>query len=94
MLCEHASSKAQCGMILDAITHTLDENLASDLIMDIVQMDFFLDIPGKTKEFIDQLTGLRELIHSFMQDFRCNEDGDILASDEDSEGNLRYVFVW
>ncbi len=89
MLCEHASNKKIAGQIIDRVTKTLDENEASDLIMDIIQMDFFLDIPGKTKEFIAQLTSLRDFILSLLEEYDCNDDGDILASDEDSEGNLK-----
>lgn len=89
MLCEHASTKSICGQVIDLVTRNLDQNQSSDLIMDIIQMDFFLDIPGKTKDFIAQLTSLRDFIMSLLEDFDCNEDGDILASDEDSEGNLK-----
>ena len=54
--------------------------------------DFFPEINGTLKECLAQLTRAKEQVEAILDEEgfeRKSESGDIIESDEDSEGNLR-----
>jgi hypothetical protein len=102
VLCEHSKSKSVAGRVLDLITQSdkLDLEQASELLYDIVTMDFFYEIPGDMNSFLAQFgraeeenkkPGLKERVIELLEEnYRRNETtGDLIESDEDSEGNLK-----
>jgi hypothetical protein len=101
VLCEHSKSKSVAGRVLDLITQSdkLDLEQASEHLYDIVTMDFFYEIPGDMNSFLAHLgrgeenkkPGLKERVIELLEEnYRRNETtGDLIESDEDSEGNLK-----
>ena len=91
-LCEHCRTKVICGKILEQITSKLEVQPAAELIVDVITLDFFPEINGTLKECLAQLTRAREQVEAILDEEgfeRKSESGDIIESDEDSEGNLR-----
>lgn len=94
-ICESCPSKKKVGKVLYHLLisrYTLEE--AAGFIFDIVTLDFFLDVEGDMQSFYGQLGELRERVQTLLKACnRTNEKGDIVASDEDEDGNLRYCCV-
>jgi hypothetical protein len=92
-ICEHTASKKICGKVLATATSRYDQTKAIDFIVDIISLDFFHDISGTTKECLAMLPErLRNEVDEYLKDAgyeRNAQTGDILDSDEDSDGNLK-----
>ncbi len=90
-LCEHCRTKVVCGKIFEQITSKLEVQAAAEVIVDVITLDFFPEIIGTMKDCLGQLSRAREEVEMMLDDGyeRRPESGDIIESDEDSEGNLR-----
>ena len=94
-VCGYAQTKSRCGRVLATLTDTMDTAAAAALIHDIITRDFFLDLEGKMKSFYHEIQkdDLREFVMALLtESHKTNENGDIVESDEDCNGNLRYVY--
>lgn len=95
-LCSVADSKRVCGLITNIFTADLSVQESAHFIFDIVSSDNFLDMQGNMANFQEQIRNqvwkvLEPLIAS---NFSLDCNGDIVESDADSNGNLRYgIFV-
>lgn len=92
VLCEYCPSTEYCGRVLEQITSKLEVQAAAEVIVDVITLDFFPEISGTMKECLAQLTRAKEQVEAILDDEgyeRKSESGDIIESDEDSEGNLR-----
>ncbi len=92
VLCEYCPSTEYCGRVLEQITSKLELQAAAELIVEVITLDFFPEINGTMKECLAQLTRAKEQVEAILDDEgyeRKSESGDIIESDEDSEGNLR-----
>jgi hypothetical protein len=91
VLCEHAKSKAICGRALDLLTSNLEVQAASEVIFDVITLDFFYEVPGEMNLCLDQLARCKEPVTALLDEHfhRREQTGDLMDSDEDSEGNLR-----
>lgn len=90
-ICEGCSSKKKVGKVLYHLLigrHTIEE--AAGIIFDIVTLDFFLDVEGDMQSFYEQLGELRDRVQALLRHSNLiNERGDMVASDEDEQGNLK-----
>ena len=54
--------------------------------------EFFLDLEGKLVDLKDELPEIREELQARIEELeKVDEEGNIIESDEDEEGNLKYV---
>jgi hypothetical protein len=92
-LCEHAQSKIECAQILRYLTQNLHSKEAAQLAAIIARRPFFIEITGNMHEYRQELSHLSTLLEHAIQEqqIMIDEDtGEIIESDADSEGNLRY----
>ena len=89
-MCEHVNSKRLCGRILNKFTCTYTEEVAAIFVHDIITLDFFHDLSGTLKDFLFELTRIQQAVDTLIsQSHRRDSEGEMLESDEDSQGNLR-----
>ena len=91
--CEHVSTRRECGCILNQFTSKLSTSDAAHFIIDVICQDFFLDQKGSTNLFFAEIHNeeVRQLAEGLLKDRRTvTKDGELVESDEDSTGNLRY----
>ncbi len=90
---EHCSSKRKIARILSLFAmaqYSIGEG--ASFIHDIVTLDFFLDIEGSMESFFGHIKPeeLRERLTILLSaSHHLNGRGEIVDSDEDSEGNLK-----
>jgi hypothetical protein len=94
VLCEHAPSKTILGQILELITtmKRMDLNTSCEFIYDIITLDFFYEIPGSMNDCLAALKEeKKEMLNELLNETfdRKTNSGDLMDSDEDSEGNLK-----
>lgn len=91
-ICEYADSKKVCGRILNKFTYSYTVEVASIFIHDIITLDFFQDLKGSMKEFLIELPiSLKEPVNTLLSEsHRRDNEGEIIESDQDSQGNLKY----
>ena len=90
VICEHADNKRTCGRILNKFTYSYTEEIASIFVHEIITLDFFQDLKGTIKEFLIELPRIYEQVNRLLSEtHRRNNNGEILESDEDSQGNLK-----
>jgi hypothetical protein len=94
VLCEHSPSKTMLGQILELITtmKRMNLNTSCEFIYDIITLDFFYEIPGTMNDCLtafkpEKKEMLNELLNQTFT--RKANTGDLMDSDEDSEGNLK-----
>jgi hypothetical protein len=89
-ICEHSRSRRACGRVLRKFTTGQSESEAAAYIYDIVTLDFFQDIKGTMQDLLKELpVATRELLEGLLDEsHRRSKEGELLDSDEDSEGNL------
>jgi hypothetical protein len=95
-VCGYAQTKSRCGRVLYSLTTSLDTSAAAALIHDIITRDFFLDLEGNMKSFYREIQNedLREFVVALLSEsHNTNDNGDIVESDEDCNGNLRYAYM-
>ena len=95
VICEHCEKKRSCGRILNIFTSNFCDPNAASFIYDIIGLDFYLDLQGKTSSFMMEIRSpVRELLRSLLSESdMVDDDGEIVESDADSDGNLRYEFI-
>jgi len=88
-------SKMDCGVIAMVFTSDLSIEESVSFLYDLVTLDFFQDLSGKMKDFLLQIKpSIRTLLEaSIANSLNVGSDGDLVESDEDSDGNLRFVLV-
>jgi hypothetical protein len=92
-LCEHIDTKPNCGKILKKFTETLDSSEAATFMYDIITLDFFKDLNGSMNEFYLEFESeeIIEMLKSLIsENHEVNSQNEIVESDEDSVGNLRF----
>ena len=94
-LCSFANSKRNCGEILDVICDDMeDEGQAVGFIDEVMHKDFFLDLKGRLKEFLKALPRFQSNLSVLIAEkYKLGEDGEIVESDEDQQGNLKDFVV-
>lgn len=91
-LCEHSASKRLCGRVLHKFTSGLTSSEAAAYMYDIITLDFFQDIRGSTKDLMKEIPRAQEQLEALLNaSHNLDKDGEIIDSDADSEGNLRYA---
>ena len=89
-LCEHARNKRICGKILHKFTSTLSPGEAASYIYDLITLDFFQDITGTMKDFLQNIPNVAEDVEALLDaTHNRDKDGEIVDSDADSNGNLK-----
>jgi hypothetical protein len=92
MICEYAETKGNCGLVLSKFGAGLQEAQALGLVASVLSKEFFRDLMGKMGDFLEQLGALRPLAETLLDaEYRVDEGGELLESDQDSNGNLRYA---
>ena len=92
-ICEACPSKKKVGKVLyHLLIRRFSIEEAAGYIYDMVTLDFFLDVEGDMRSFYSQLGELRPRVEMLLRTNNVlNEHGEIVASDEDERGNLRYA---
>lgn len=94
-ICDHSKSRKLCGRVLNGFACRMTSSEACSFISDIVSYDFFLDLPGSMKSFYREMPEIGEQVESFLSTTRTmDREGNIVDSDEDEAGNLRYFFTF
>ena len=95
-LCSTADSKRVCGLVVNIFTGDLSVQEAANFIFDILSSDYFLDMQGNMAAFQQQIrTPVREALQPIISNnLSVDHNGDILESDADSNGNLRYMLTF
>lgn len=64
---------------------------AAGFIHDIISLDFFLDLRGSNSAFFSEVRKcIKPIVKELLAESRkINKDGEVVESDEDSQGNLR-----
>jgi hypothetical protein len=92
-ICDHSKSRKLCGRVLNGFACRMTSSEACSFISDIVSYDFFLDLPGSMKSFYREMPEIGEQVESFLSTTRTmDREGNIVDSDEDEAGNLRYFY--
>ena len=92
VICDHSQTKKVCGKILNAFACRMTSSEACSFISEIVSYDFFLDLNGDMKGFYKQMPEIGENVKNFLSSTRnTDEEGNLVDSDVDEGGNLRYV---
>ena len=88
-LCEHSKSYRICGKILNGMVDGLLTAEALRFVDDVISNYFFRDLTGKFKDFLTQLPELKDSIKALYEERNSMQDGELVDSDEDENGNLR-----
>ena len=95
----HAKAKRQCALIITNFCCDLPLENAARFVCELITLPAFQDIPGKLTDFMNALKccteydhdgSLAEKVELFLPEYtEVNEDGDLVDSDADENGNLR-----
>jgi hypothetical protein len=89
LLCEHSSKKKHCGKILNILTSAMQTEEAVSFILNVVSHDFFLYFSGTWQDLYRKLHGVGEQVETAVRSLHGSAE--VMESDEDEAGNLRYV---
>jgi hypothetical protein len=97
VICEQLGHKSLCGKALHFLTYSMHNNCddrareVAKFVIDIITLESFRDVPGSMKSLLVAFTPkVREEITSMLdEDYDLNSQGELVDSDEDSQGNLR-----
>lgn len=90
MLVEHAASKPLFGRCFALATEHMTPMDIATIGIKIVGSHVFRELKGSLNSFLDAVqTGRAELEVQINKQFHRDQSGEIMESDEDSEGNLR-----
>eukprot|EP01040_Poterioochromonas_malhamensis_P026644 gene26644-33550_t len=94
MLVEHAPSKPLFGRCFALTTAHMTPMDIATIGIKIVGSHVFRELKGSLNSFLDTVqTGRAELEVQINKQFHRDHSGEIMESDEDSEGNLRDFVV-
>ena len=89
-LCSHCGRKKTCGLILSVFTQDMPTSAVCLYVYDVIQRDFFHDLAGKMDSLYAQMPDVRAELKAHVEEsFHTNAEGDLVASDEDENGNLK-----
>lgn len=90
LICSNSTDKQTCGKILNIFTSKIEQNEAVSYIYDIITLDFFQDLRGNMQHFLYEIKpGVKEMVDALLtESYKRTSNGDLMDSDEDSEGNL------
>mmetsp|Transcript_11376 Transcript_11376/g.15640 ORF Transcript_11376/g.15640 Transcript_11376/m.15640 type:complete len:326 (+) Transcript_11376:73-1050(+) len=84
-------NRRDCGLVARVFTSDLTDDEAVNFLSDVVTRDFFYELGGKVKDFLIHIRpSLQSMVEPMLTDaYNIGPDGNIVESDEDSNGNLR-----
>lgn len=75
--------------MMNILTKDLEIDDAARVICDAISYDYFADMRGHMKQFLEELENAKEAVALLISDRRINDEGNFAESDEDDQGNLR-----
>lgn len=75
-------------------TKDLEFQVAVGHIIEYITRDYFYDLEGSMEEFFNCIPQFCNTVQEILEeDGRLNSDGDLVASDEDENGNLKGIII-
>ena len=91
-ICEHSGSKANCGRVLRQFSSSLPTREAPHFVFEVISLDFFRDLTGTVQQFLRELGScVGDAVDGLLSEAHDRDgDGEIVESDADSHGDLKY----
>lgn len=91
VLCGFCKTKAICGRMINVFTAHLSEFEIVSFVKNLLGYEVIADVEGPVKDLLKEIQSLSDVNKSeIMNCIRLDQSGNIIESDEDEEGNLKY----